>query len=359
MNSKHAKSPCCGARVRRFGPRRRQCVQCRHTWTIRPKKRGRPAHRTPVSVLHRVLVEGFTLGQRFSKRPGVKLPAYRYRFRQALNRFVARPSPQKIPRGPLVLLVDGLWFEFDGRPWVLYLTALKPCRANYATFLDPLLLPGKEGASRWQQALAAISPDATRRIQAMVVDNLPGMRRLAQQRRWVLQLCHFHLLLKLRAQRRGVRYALRGGPVREEIQQLVRGTLQLPDGQHLSHALKRLTRLSRGDCGTQHIQTTVREFLNQLPYYRAYLSHPRLGLPWTTNSIESMGRLIRELFRSSRPTRSCATYREPGSNRPRPNARLARPGMPSASNSPLPVAGSMRHNWPARAPDHLETGSHP
>lgn len=300
MNSKHAKSPCCGAGVRRFGPRRRQCVRCQHTWTIRPRKRGRPVHRTPSSVLHRVLVDGFTLGQLFSQRPGVALPAYRYRFRQALRRFVARPSPQPIPPGPLVLLADGLWFEFAGRPWVLYLTALKPCQGNYAVFLDPLLLPGKEGASRWQQAVAAIPLGATRRIRAIVVDNLPGMRRLAHQRRWVLQRCHFHLLLKLQAQRRGVRYALRGGPVREEIHRLIRGALNLPDGPRLQRTLARLGRLSHTDCGTIRIQTTVREFLQGLEFYRSYLTHPRLGLPRTTNTVESMGRILREMFRSSR-----------------------------------------------------------
>lgn len=245
-------------------------------------------------------MDGFTLTQLFSKRPGVALPAYRYRFRQALRRFVARPTPQVIPRGPLVLLADGLWFEFDGRPWVLYLTALKPCRGNVATFLDPLLLPGREGASRWQQALAAIPLGATHRIQAMVVDNLPGMQRLAHQRRWELQLCHFHLLLKLQAQRRGVRYTLRGGSVRKEIHQLIRSALELPDGNRLSRVLEQLRRLSRGDCGTLRIQTTVREFLKGLPFYRAYLTHPHLELPRTTNSVESMCRLLRELFRSSR-----------------------------------------------------------
>lgn len=252
------------------------------------------------SVRHQVLVRGFSIAQLFSRRPGVTLPAYRYRFRQALRRFVARPNPQKIPRGRLVLLADGLWFEFNGRPWVLYLTALKPCRANYATFLDPRLFPGKEGISRWRRVLAAIPPVASRRIQAMVTDNLPGMRRLAQQRQWILQLCHFHLLLKLQGQRRGVRYALRGGPVRAEIHQLVRGALRLPAGRQLSRTLKRLEHLSQGDCGTREIQTTLREFLNNLQYYRSYLRHPHLYLPWTNNAVESMGRIVRELFRSSR-----------------------------------------------------------
>jgi len=76
----------------------------------------------------------------------------------------------------------------------------------------------------------------------MVVDNLPGMRQIARQQQWVLQLCQFHLLLKLQARRRTVRYALRGGPVREEIHQLVRDALQLPDGRRLSWTLKRLRR---------------------------------------------------------------------------------------------------------------------
>lgn len=245
-------------------------------------------------------MDGFTLGQLFSQRPGVALPAYRYRFRQALQRYVARPSPQKIPSGPLALLADGLWFEFDGIPWVLYLMALKPCHGNYAIFLDPLLLPGKEGASRWHQAFATIPSGAARRIQAMVVDNLPGMRRLAHERQWVLQLCNFHLLLKLQAQRRGVRYVLRGGQVREEIHQLIRRILELPEGRRLSMSIARLGRLSHGDCGTDRIQTTVREFLNGLEYYRAYLTHPLLGLPRTTNAVESMCRLLRELLRSSR-----------------------------------------------------------
>src|SRR6266480_1367173 len=300
MQSKHAKSPCCAARVRRFGPRRRQCVQCLRTWTVRPKKRGRLVHRTSAVLLHRVLVKGYTLGQLFSHRTDVALPAYRYRFRQALQRWVARRSPQKIPRGPLVLLADGLWFEFEGIPWVLYLTALKPCRGHQATFLDPLLLPGREGASRWQQAVVAIPAEARQRVKALIVDNLPGMERIAQRYQWVLQLCHFHLLLKLQAPRRRVRYALRGGAVREEIYQLIRSALLLPDGRRLSRAVERLKRLSRGDCGTLRIKTTLCQFLVDLPFYRSYLAHPNLGLPLTTNAVESMCRLIREMLRSSR-----------------------------------------------------------
>jgi hypothetical protein len=240
-------------------------------------------------VLHRVFVQGFTLGQLFSKRPGVSLAAYRYRFRQALRRFMARPGPQKIPVGPLVLLVDGLWFQFKGRPWVLYLTALKPCGRHYAVFLDPLLFPGKEGATGWRAAVAAIPASPLHRIHALVADNLPGLRGLAQAQGWVLQLCHFHMLLKLQVRHRGVRYALRGGPVRHEIDQLIRRGLQWPEGRPLSRALGRLERLSRSDCGTPRIQMAVHEFLHGLEFYRAYLKHPQLGLPQTTNVVAPLG----------------------------------------------------------------------
>jgi hypothetical protein len=247
-----------------------------------------------------VLVDGLTLSQLYSQRVGVMLPAYRYRFRQALRRWVSRPSPQIIPRGPLVLLADGLWFEFDGIPWVLYLTALKSCDGSQATFLDPLLLPGREGATRWQQAIEAIPLTVRRRIQAVVVDNLPGMQKIASSQRWLLQLCHFHLLLKLQAQRGRVRHKLRGGAVREQIHRLVRNALELPQGAQLDATVLELHRLSIGNCGTERIRITVYEFLKGIAFYRTYLEQPTLGLPRTTNSVESMCRLLREMFRSSR-----------------------------------------------------------
>jgi transposase-like protein len=182
----------------------------------------------------------------------------------------------------------------------MYLMALKSCRDDQATFLDPILLIGREGATRWHQAVAAIPVEARTRIKAIVADNLPGMRKLAYQQNWVLQLCHFHLLLKLMARRGSIRYALRGGRVREQIHELVRAALTAPDGDRFRNAIQRLEKISRGDCGTLRMQTVLREFLANIPFYRAYREHPSLGLPTTTNAVESMCRLIREMFRSSR-----------------------------------------------------------
>lgn len=251
-------------------------------------------------MLDRVFVQGFTLRQLASRQAGIPLPTVRARFRQTLARFVAQPGAPPIPRGPLVLLVDGLWFTFHEQPWVLYLMALKACRGDVAVFLAPVLVPGKEGLAGWHHALATVPAGPAQRIQALVADNLPGMRCLAHQHGWILQLCHFHLLLKLHGRYRGGRHALRGGPVRQEIAQLIRRALTAPDGPRVRHALTRLRQLAHTDCGTARIQMTVREFLRDVRSYRSYLAHPALGLPRTTNTVESMGRLLRELLRRSR-----------------------------------------------------------
>jgi hypothetical protein len=200
----------------------------------------------------------------------------------------------------LVLLADGLWFQFGGTPWVLYLTALKACASRQAVFLDPVLLPGREGAGHWQQVIDAIPAAIRGRICALVADNLPGMQKIARQHHWVLQLCHFHLLLKLQAQRGRMRYRLRGGAVREAIPRLIHQVMELPAGPALNSAVRQLRRLAQGDCGTRRVQINVRAFLTQITYYRAYLDHPELDLPWTTNAVESMCRLVREMLRSSR-----------------------------------------------------------
>lgn len=300
MLSEHAKSPCCGARIHRFGGKRRQCASCKNTWTVRPKKRGRPRKRTPSSILHRVFVDGFTLRQLAAMRPGVPLATYRKRFRKELDRFVAHPSPQRLPSGPLVLLADGLWFQFKERPWVMHLMALKPCDGDSAVFLDPVLLPGTENLARWQQVIAQIHSEASVRIQATVADNLPGMRSIARQHNWVLQLCHFHLLLKLYGKHSSRPHALRGGNVREELNYYVRQALNLPYGSELNTAIKKLRHLSKTDCGTSRICGTIRAFLRDLESYRSYIEYPELGLPHTNNTVESMGQLIRDMFRRHR-----------------------------------------------------------
>lgn len=232
------------------------------------------------------------------RRPGLKLPAFRKRFRHALRLCVNRPRAFGLPKGPLILLMDGLWFRFAGKPWVLYLIALRGCRDHRAVFLDPVIIEGREGLNRWEQVVTTIPPKARKRICALVVDNLRGMEKLARQHRWALQLCQFHLLLKLQVQRGRSGKALHGGGIRHEIDRLVRKALDLPEGAELYAALDKLRHLERTDCGTKRIRAMVREFLRCVGFYRTCRSRPELNLPATTNAVESMGSVVRELLRN-------------------------------------------------------------
>ena len=299
MITLHAKSPCCGATVRRFGQRRRQCTQCHQTWRIRVKKRGRPQTRIHVEVLHKVLLRRFTLCQLLERRSTLSLPAFRYRFRQTLQRFVKQKPVHQIPQGPLILLADGMRFKFSGKVWVLYLTALKSCHRKEAVFLDPLLISGMEGAKRWEQVFAAIPTHAYQRICGLVSDNLRGMQLIARRRNWVLQLCQFHMIYKLQFHRRGLHRKLKGGKVREEIYLLIRKALILPDGLALKDVLDRLRHLTETSCGTRRMRLVVLEFLYCIDYYRAFETHPDLGLPSTNNTMESMGSIVRDALKRS------------------------------------------------------------
>jgi len=202
------------------------------------------------------------------------------------------------------LLLDGIRFQFKGRPWVLYQTALKSCRGKVAVFRDPELLEGVEGALKWERVIARIPPRLSARIRGVVVDNLRGMELLTDRHRWVLQLCQFHLILKLQVHPKWQRRALRGGQARHEIYRLVRQALSADDGRPLDLVLQQLSLLAQAPHVTRRIRATVREFIRCASYYRAYRVHPALGLPTTTNAVESMNSIIRDLLRRNRSASS-------------------------------------------------------
>jgi hypothetical protein len=174
--------------------------------------------------------------------------------------------------------------------------ALRARDGEAATFIDPVLLEGSEGARNWERAILTIPSAVQARIAAIVVDNLRGVDVLARRHAWALQLCQFHMLLKLQVRRRGPRRALKGGKIRSEIYGLIRHALECPDDPDL----RRLHMLVKTSCGTNRIRAMVREFLACIEFYRTYRQRPELHLPTTTNAVESMGSRIRDLLRRNR-----------------------------------------------------------
>lgn len=299
MNSLHAKSPCCRANINRFGARRRQCSRCKRTWSVRAKKRGSKPWRASPAFLEAVLVQGRTL-KSLAPRAGLTRQAMAHRCRQALRRFVSRPRPLRLPTGPLVLVLDGLYFRFGGKDWVLYVMAIKPCHHNRAVFLDPVLLPGRENMQGWSQVFTTIPASIQRRIRATVSDEIPGIIRLGTSQGWIVQFCHFHLISRLQNCRGRRNRRLQDRALREALYQHVRQALELPDGPRFETVLKKLRHLIHQATGLRVMGMIVREFLRRIDHFRAYRKYPELDLPTTTGSVEAMNRRVRDLMRQTR-----------------------------------------------------------
>lgn len=247
-----------------------------------------------VLLQHRSLIE-------IARNRGISKQALSHRFLTELARQFKRARNTRGRWGSSILIVDGLWFRFKGQPWVIYLMALRPVNSNVATFMDPFVLPGRESASGWIRALGTIPLIRRSRVRAIVVDDFAGCTTIAKQNQWVIQLCHFHMLARLRARlghRRPRGVSLR--PLRQQAYQLVRTALYTDDAGELAAALKELrSRYIDSELPWKY-RNILRQFVRRIQAYRAYRTHPHLNLPKTTGSAESMGRVIRDLMRRTR-----------------------------------------------------------
>jgi hypothetical protein len=200
--------------------------------------------------------------------------------------------------------LDGLYFRFRGKDWVLYVMAVKPCDQNQAFFLDPVLQPGRENMQGWSRAFATIPTSIHKRIRASVSDEISGIVRLSTGHGWIVQLCHFHLISRLQNCRGRRNRRLEGRPLREALYQHVRKALELPDDRRLQTVLKKLRSLVRKAKGLRVMRMIVREFLRRTEHFRAYRKYPELDLPTTTGSVEAMNHRLRDLMRQTRNIKS-------------------------------------------------------
>lgn len=303
MTPLHAKSPCCGAQVRRFGKRRRQCIHCTRTWRIREKKRGRKRTRHTKYLLTRILIDGHTLEQEKRNFHGLQLVSIAARFAQALRTYVRAPAPQ-FPQGPYTLIVDGVYFKFKRKEWVLYLMALKPVRSHRMYFLDPVLIRGRERLEEWYTTIDTIPPKTEKQIKALVSDGLRGFQQLAAYNGWIHQRCHFHLLASLVRGKGKRRYLTHGSSVRDRILESVRVLLADEPVQRRECARQALRRHISNPACPSYVRKHVLEFFEREQDFRSYLTHGTLNLPTTTSAMESTGRLVRKTTRTARTPES-------------------------------------------------------
>lgn len=298
MNILHGKSPCCQAKIYKFGGKRKQCSFCKKTWSIRQKKRGRKAKRASSDLLNKILGKGQRVSHLAGRKGSVGQPALSYRFKKAM---AAKLRANQYPIGWLTLIADALWFELDGQRWTLYLFAVRSTTGGLAHFLDPVLLPGRETGTGWSKSLASIPPEIENRILALVSDGFRGLCYLAKQKSWVIQRCHFHLLAQFKVQL-GFWKKLPDHPIRKEIYAMVCQLLKTKEHE-IEYSEKLYELLASKNCPHRYREVGM-EFLRRLPEFRSYLKYPELRLPHTTGCLESFNKIIRDRCKYARTPES-------------------------------------------------------
>lgn len=301
MYTLHEKSTCCRAKIYKFGNKRRQCSFCKKTWTVWARKRGRKSSRPRQSLLKKVLVEKQSLFSAKLTRTKLSEAARSVRLRRSMENFVKNTSPNRSPKGKLILLIDALWFRFKKERWALYVRAVRSVDGCRATFLDPVLRPGKENHDDWAQIVDATPERTKHRILAMVSDGFRGSARIAKSHKWIFQRCHFHLFSQLQVNR-GAWKKLPDAKLRERICRAMRKVLATR--MHLKQYLHELIQLlQRKDC-PRRLRAIGKDLIRHHQEFRAYLTFPKLHLPNTTNSVESMNKIIRSRCRHLRTPES-------------------------------------------------------
>jgi len=303
MNKIHEKiSPCCQAKVYKFGGKRRQCSLCKKTWTLWPKKRGRRSLRPRHNLLEKVVAGKQSLILRQSKRDHLTVAALSARLRRTMENFLKRRQANTLPSGPLILVIDALWFRFKDQRWTMYLMAVRSICRDKAVILDPRLIIDRENHSDWSRVVDGIPRKTRNRIKALVCDGFRGSDRIAKSNSWIIQRCHFHLLAQMQVNR-GKWKQLSDSPQREAVYTAIRKAL-IAKSVNLPRCIKQLNELLlKNDC-PRRIGAIGREFLRRLNQFRAYQNFPELRLPNTTNSIESLNKIIRSRCRHLRTPKS-------------------------------------------------------
>jgi len=292
MKLLHKKSECCGAKIIRFGGKRRQCSVCKRTWRINLAKRGPKPRRNQCNYLKKVFRHGFNVKQ-LSLNSKLSTDAIYKIFAKNLNAVVERKRIVRINGSKLILVIDAEWHYFKKELWTLYFLAIKSTGSETVVILDPVLMFGKENATAWSEIFDQLPKSIKERIIALVSDGIRGIETIAENNNWIIQRCHFHLLSALQ-KRRGKRASTYGRLIREEIYNSVKIALADTSTRRLNIICKRLSFLSNEDGCPKAMKMIVRDFLRRFHEYRAYLDYSELKLPTTTNVMESVNSFVRE-----------------------------------------------------------------
>lgn len=223
--------------------------------------------------------------------------------RQLVKYFNSVTPWPPIPPGPLVAVADAMFEWMGHRPYTLYVVLLKTPTADQAVLTCPILLPGKERlVGGWDVVFNRLPQEVKNRIVALVCDGHTGLIALAHHYHWKIQRCHVHLRLRVENYATTGRFNRSGG-VGTELQQLIGPILLSHDEQMVADGMRILQERLKS-IQSNALRHVISGFLKHHQDYRTYIQQPTLHLPSTTNAIESLNSLARELQHLARGFRT-------------------------------------------------------
>ncbi|MBI5733513.1 MAG: hypothetical protein HY973_01025 [Candidatus Kerfeldbacteria bacterium] len=303
MNNLHTNSPCCIALIRRYGPRRRQCAKCLHTWRIRHKTLGRKRRRVSVNLARQYLSRELPSLKALARRRGCNRSTLGYILRASLKDFDRRVGWQDAPaQGYLVAVADACVVQVDKKPCTIYLILLKGINDTRAVISAPYFALGYENEADWLAAFGKLSPAIKQRIRALICDGAQSLRGVAIEHHWLIQRCHFHLVLSLGSylsQGKKSRHPVYARLVFTALYQVLKAYpwVKAARGLYYLNYLAGFTK-SRG------FHKVINGFLTYAREYRTYREYPELHLPTTTNTAESLVGCIKRLLTQTRGMRT-------------------------------------------------------
>jgi hypothetical protein len=303
MKNDTTNEACKHTRSIKFGGRRRQCISCRMTWRIREKKRGPKALKRRTLNLQRTFIDQLTIAQQ-ARRSSVSARGLAKRHAQSLVSLCEKPWPHAAPRGPLILVMDAMWFRKDDALNTVYLLGLRAVDGDEIHFLRPILRSGHESQKRWREAIGEIPTRTRKRIRAVVSDSFSGAGGITKEHGWVFQRCQAHLLLRLETMCGNNKRTVSFWEGRQELKRLAYALMNTRDEAKAARLADEFARLgNHRDCPTK-LRMIVAETLRYLHEYRACYLHPELRLPATTNALENTNGRVRSLLNRSRGCRT-------------------------------------------------------
>lgn len=304
MNKLHAKSPCCQEKIYHFGNRRRQCSRCKQTWRIRKKKRGRKSEREGSKFSIRYLKHEIPSIYARSRATGESNKKLKDRLRRSLNYFLSHSNWPTLPKNePLIAVADAAIQFIEGKLYTFHFILIRRINESYAFIAKPYIRQGSEVAAGWDEAFELLPNKTKDSITAVVCDGHGGLTSLAKKHRWIIQRCQFHLIARIQSRRSKWKLSRH----KEEgrlIYNLVKEVLVSLDDPKIQICLSEIKKIALLASSSWELKTTLLGFTKHYQDYRTYLNYPKLNLPRTSNSAESLIGGIRYLCHRARGFRT-------------------------------------------------------